>query len=64
MMPGKANVTNQAWYVMKRTRWRVEGPDGSLSGPAQVAWSPLLYFQLLGKGGWNIADISVTKRED
>jgi len=21
--PGKANVTNQAWYVMKRTRWRV-----------------------------------------
>jgi len=40
--PGKVNVTNQAWYVMKRTRWSVAGPDGSSTGPVQEAWSPLL----------------------
>jgi len=37
-----------------------QGPDGSSSGPIQVDWNPLLYFQLLEKDGWNIADFSVT----
>ncbi|HQO64767.1 MAG TPA: hypothetical protein PK528_14250, partial [Syntrophorhabdus sp.] len=41
--PGKANVTNQAWYVMKRTRWGLAGTSWIISsGPCQVTWSPLL----------------------